>query len=156
MTALDLWLLISGNPVESISLTVLIILSIIQISPIKINPFTTILAWLGGKLNKNMEDKIDILKEDIAGVKEEVANVRAENAEESATLCRARILRFGDEIVHNIPHSKEHYDQILLDIDKYDNYCLEHPNYKNNLAVQTIKHIKKKYQEHLDNDTFLK
>lgn len=156
MTALDLWLLISGNPVESISLTTVIILTLLQISPIKVNPISAIFKWIGKLLNKDISDKVDSIKVDLEGVKQDIADVRADNAEEYATLCRARILRFGDEIVHNIPHSKEHYDQILLDIDRYDEYCDSHPDYKNNLAIQTIKHIKKKYQEHLDNDTFLK
>lgn len=42
---------------------------------------------------------------------------------------RYRILRFDDEIRHKIRHSKEHFDQILEDIDKYEKYCRENPDF---------------------------
>ena len=137
---------------------VVILLSLIEITPIKINP----LSWIGRVFNKEVMKKIDGLqtevndvKSSIDEIKEDVNTFRNESEERNATSCRTRILRFGDEILHNVPHSKEHYDQILLDIDTYEEYCLLHQEYKNNVAVATIKIIKKRYQDHLDNDTFL-
>ena len=81
--------------------------------------------------------------------------LRNECNEREATLCRTHILRFGDEILHGIPHSKEHYEQLMMDIDTYESYCNDNIEYKNNVAVATIKHIKKMYQKHLEEDSFL-
>ena len=126
----------------------LILMTIIQITPIKINPWSWIGRIIGRAINGEVIAKVDNLSK-------ELADHKAKSAERDATLCRARILRFGDEILHSIPHSKEHYEQILIDIDSYEKYCDDHQEYKNNIAVATIKYIKKMYQKHIEEDSFL-
>ena len=127
---------------------VVIIMTLIQITPIKINPW----SWIAKKIGRAING--EVLNE-VKAVKAELADHKAKSAEREATQCRSRILRFGDEILHSVPHSKEHYEQILIDIDSYEEYCDEHQDYKNNVAVATIKHIKKMYQKHLEEDSFL-
>lgn len=68
---------------------------------------------------------------------------------------RSRILRFSDEVSLERGHSEEHYDEILKDIDKYEKYCREHPDYKNNKAAVAIEIIKDSYQECKTNHSFL-
>lgn len=119
-------------------------MSLVEIAPIKINPW----SWLGSVLNKSVITKMDKLEQDVAEVKKEVA-------ESSAVTSRYRILRFDDEILHDIKHSKEHFDQILLDIDVYEKFCDEHPDFKNNLAVMAIRHIKSVYEKCSRENSFL-
>ena len=126
----------------------LILMTVIQITPIKFNPW----SWLGRCIGRTINGEV-IVKVD--NLSKELADHKAKSAEREATQCRSRILRFGDEILHSIPHSKEHYEQILIDIDSYEEYCDDHQDYKNNVAVATIKHIKKMYQKHLEEDSFL-
>ena len=126
----------------------LILITLIQITPIKINPWSWIGRSIGRAINGEVLTKVDTLSN-------ELADHKAKSEERHATLCRAHILRFGDEVLHGVPHSKEGYDSILLDIDAYEEYCERHPDYKNNIAVETIKHIKKMYQKHLEEDSFL-
>ena len=127
---------------------VFILLTLVEITPIKINPW----SWVGKKVGRMLNG--EVLNE-VNNLKQELTDHKAKSEERHATLCRAHILRFGDEVLHGIPHSKEAYDNILLDIDSYEEYCEKHPGYKNNIAVQTIKHIKRKYQEHIDKNDFL-
>ena len=127
---------------------VVIIMTIIQITPIKFNPWSWIAKKIGSAINSEVLNEVKAVKADLAEHK-------AQSAERDATQCRSRILRFGDEILHGVAHSKEHYEQILIDIDSYEEYCDEHQDYKNNVAVATIKHIKKMYQKHLERDSFL-
>lgn len=127
---------------------VLILMTLIQITPIKINPWSWIARMIGRAINGEVLTKVDNLGKELADHKEK-------SEERHATLCRAHILRFGDEVLHGIPHSKEGYDNILIDIDSYEEYCDKHPGYKNNIAVETIKHIKTMYQKHLIDDSFL-
>ena len=126
----------------------LILMTLIQITPIKINPWSWIARMIGRAINGEVLTKVDNLGKELADHKEK-------SEERHATLCRAHILRFGDEVLHGIPHSKEGYDNILIDIDSYEEYCDKHPGYKNNIAVETIKHIKTMYQKHLIDDSFL-
>lgn len=126
----------------------LIIMTLVQVTPIKINPWSWLGRCIGRVINGEVIAKVDELNK-------ELADHKAKSEERHATLCRAHILRFGDEVLHGIPHSKEGYDNILLDIDSYEEYCDKHPCYKNNVAIATIQHIKKMYQIHLEKDSFL-
>lgn len=125
-----------------------ILMTIVQISPIKIDPWTWIFRAIGKLLNGEVLEKVDALSKDVKQNKED-------DDEQWAMLSRSHILRFGDEILHGVSHSKEHFDQILLDITKYENYCESHPKFLNNIANATIKQIKDTYQKCLDENTFL-
>lgn len=143
MTLNDIVLLAKDNS-GIVALCVLVVMSLVEVSPIKINPW----SFLGNMLNKGVIDKMDKLEKDVADVKKEVA-------ESSAVTSRYRILRFDDEILHEVRHTKEHFDQILLDIDVYEGFCDEHPDFKNNIAVMAIRHIKQVYQKCGTDNSFL-
>jgi hypothetical protein len=135
---------------------------LIEITPIKFNPW----SWLAGKLGKafngevmkeigSLKTEMGNVNKEVKGIKKDVADIREEAKEREATNRRTRILEFGDEILHEVDYSKEHWDQILLDITSYEHYCDDHPHYMNNVAKATIKHIKHMYDKHLEEDSFL-
>ena len=126
----------------------LILMTLVQITPIKLNPWSWVGRMIGRAINGEVLDKVNTLANDVRELKDE-------DAEQWASLSRSHILRFGDELLHGVPHSKEHFDQILLDISKYEEYCDDHPNYKNNIANATIKQIKNTYQKCLEDNNFL-
>jgi hypothetical protein len=88
-------------------------------------------------------------------VSADLSLLRNESEEREATTCRARIMRFGDEIYQGHEHTKEHFDQILLDITFYEDYCDSHPKFKNSIAVATIANIKWVYEKCLKEKSFL-
>ena len=122
--------------------------ALIQVSPIQINPWSRMARWIGREINGELEKKVDCLKRD-------VLNLRYEFEEQNAVLCRARIIVFGDEILHGREHSKEHFDQILLDISNYKSYCDSHPNFRNDVATLTIARIESVYKDRLKKNDFL-
>ena len=127
---------------------VLVLMTLIQITPIKFNPWSWIGRCIGRLINGEVLEKVDALSKDVKKNKED-------DDEQWASLSRSHILRFGDELLHGVAHSKEHFDQILLDISKYEQYCDDHPEYLNNIANATIKQIKKTYQKCLEENRFL-
>lgn len=126
----------------------IVLLTLIQIAPIKINPWSAIAKTLGRAINKEMMDKLESLDK-------EVKQLRDATALESALNCRVRIIHFGDETLHGQKHTKEHFDQILRDIDKYEHYCSTHPEFENNVTVLTSARIKEIYQKRLADGDFL-
>lgn len=114
---------------------IIVVLSmIIQITPIKLNPW----SWLGRAIGHALNGEIiDMIDED-----------RASNA-------RYRILRFDDELRHNQRHTKEHFDQLLDDIDRYEQYCAAHPNYKNGKSVEAIENVRTTYRKCVQDKDFL-
>lgn len=118
----------------------IILLGMIKIPPIQINFWNWLGKMMGRAINGEVLDRVDTLAKDLDEFKKEseLARVRA---------ARQRILRFSDEILFEQIHSKEHFDEILEEIDLYETYCNEHPDYENNkaeLAIATIREIYKK------------
>lgn len=172
MTLQEIICLFKGHVSPWIALLVCLSL-LVEITPIKFNPWSWLAKKLGTAFNGSVMNEIGNLKtemgkeigtiktgmgnvnQEIKGIKKDVADIREEAKEREATNRRSRILEFGDEILHGNKYSKEHFDQILLDVTSYETYCGDHPHYMNSVAEATIKHIKKVYQHCLDNDGFL-
>lgn len=110
------------------------LLSCIQIAPIKINPWGKIARAIGRAFNGDVMDRLE---------------------EYEANNNRYKILRFDDEIRHDVLHTKEHFDQILDDITEYERYCVDHPKYKNNKASLAINNIRHTYAKCGTEHTFL-
>lgn len=125
-----------------------LLMTLIQIAPIKFNPWSWLLKAIGRLLNAELLEEVNTVKND-------VKHNKLDSDEQWVLLRRSHILRFGDELRRGISHSKEHFDQILLDISKYESYCKSHPDFVNNIANATIIQIKKTYQECLEENKFL-
>lgn len=126
-----------------------LVLALVEVAPIRINPWTWLAKKAGRAINREVLAKVDVLDQELRGVKEEAA-------EQAAINCRVRILRFGDEIrTRERLHSKEHFDQILGDIKQYESYCEAHPKFENHITGMTVKHIKAIYMERLEKNDFL-
>lgn len=131
------------------SIGLVLILSLVQISPIKINPWTAIAKALGKAING------EVIAETKATRQMLEAHIAIDN-ERAADGNRQRILRFNDEVMRQIPHTEEHYIEVLKDIDDYEAYCREHTDYKNSRAVFAIENIKRVYAKRLEKNDFLK
>ena len=112
----------------------LVLLSlVVEIAPIKVYP----LRWIGNRLNADILHKVSNL---------EVMCIKS---------CRARILRFGDELRLGVDHSQENYTQILNDIQDYENYCNAHKDFPNGRTVMTVAKIKEEYTHRMGKNDFL-
>lgn len=120
--------------VETGGSVLLIALTLVQVAPIRINPWSTIARVIGKALNADLNEKMD--------------------ANEAKT-ARYRILRFDDEIRHKIRHSKEHFDQIIEDVDTYERYCQDHPRFPNGKAVSATDNVKRTYEKCKAENSFL-
>ena len=133
-----------------------IVLALIQISPLKINPWSAIGRVIGQALNKDVMDELKTIKKAQADTRQTLDDHIRMDDERNADLHRTYILRFNTELLRGIKHTEEDFNEILYNIDCYERFCEEHPKYQNNRAVHAIRHIKKVYDEHLENGTFLK
>ena len=120
--------------VETGGSVLLIVLTLVQVAPNRINPWSTIARTIGKALNADLNEKMD--------------------ANEAKT-ARYRILRFDDEIRHKIRHSKEHFDQIIEDVDTYERYCQDHPRFPNGKAVSATDNVKRTYEKCKAENSFL-
>lgn len=83
-------------------------------------------------MKKNLEKKVD--------------DISADLGEHKATLARTHILRFNDELRSGMVHSEEYFKQQILDIDTYNKYCADHPDFANGLTVMASENIKSEFK----------
>lgn len=126
-----------------------VLLTLVEFAPIKINPWSALAKAIGRAVNA------DVLRE-LKSVKDDLSDHIRMDDERNADEHRARILRFNNELLRDIPHTKEEFIDVLADIDFYERYCRDHENYKNNRAVHAIANISRVYDDRLREHDFLK
>lgn len=106
-------------------------------------------AYISTKSSKHNEilNSVKNLEKTLVCVSEKVNDIERINAEVEAKNIRNRIVRFADEIRVGVKHSKDMFDQILIDCDSYENYCNTHDGFKNSIAVVSMKKIRDHYEK---------
>lgn len=134
--------------VGRIACIIVAISGIIQFTPIKLNPW----SWLGRKIGKALTG--DLL-EAVNGIRTEVDEIKEDMARGKAANQRTKIIRFGSEIRLREKHSKDYFDEIMQDITEYDQYCNQHPDFKNSITEASSEIIKETYKKCLEENSFL-
>lgn len=132
-----------------------VLATIIQIAPVKINPWSAIAKALGRAINADVMLELAEMKKVQKQTQEKLEAHIIMDDERMADTYRTKILRFNNELLRNIDHTKEEFIEALADIDEYERYCKEHPSYKNNRAIHAINHIQRVYDERLEKHDFL-
>ena len=104
------------------------------------------------KFEKEMHDS-EVLKE-IKATRADLTALRQIVDENEAKASRIRILKFADEIFMDMNHSKDSFDQCMSDITFYEEYCNEHPRFKNHQTQETVEYIKEIYHERMKKKDF--
>lgn len=132
-----------------------VLMSLVEISPIKLNPLGFLAKMIGRALNKEMLDQINDIKTEVKSMDKKIEKLDYRVDESNAIQARSRILRFGDEVSHGQNHSRDHFQQIFVDITNYDSFCTDHPDFKNNMTKITAKRIEDDYVERDKTNNFL-
>lgn len=127
---------------------VLVLMTLIQIAPIKINPLSALAKAIGRAINADISSRLDEIEQKLD------EHTRMDDRR-NADHFRAQILHFNNELLRPIYHTKEEFVEVLAKIDEYERYCEEHPEYPNNRAVLAIENIREVYKERLKKRDFL-
>lgn len=127
---------------------VFVIATFLEISKIKINPWSSLFRFIGRCINAELIAKVN-------GMEAKLEKSDEAREKKDAVDIRNRILLFGDEARRGVKHSEEHFNQILDDITEYELYCSQHPEFPNEKAVITCRRIKEIYEKCLRDKDFL-
>ena len=89
----------------------ILLLSLIQISPLKLNPWDSILGWLGGKLNGKTEKRL-------SAVEKQIRSMWINDH-------RQRILTYARECRAEIQHSPDEWTNVLNVAEEYEKFVRE-------------------------------
>lgn len=133
-----------------------ILLTLVQVAPIKIDPWTAIAKGFGRAINADVLKELEEVKAAQRETQERLdGHIRVDD-ERDADKHRERILQFNTELLREIPHTREDFIEVLAEIDKYEQYCHGHPKYPNSRAVHAIANIRRVYDDRLRKHDFLK
>ena len=107
---------------------IFLLLTLVQVSPVKINPWSAL-----ARLEKHIQA----------------------DDERDADMHRARILQFNTELLREKKHTEEDFNEIFYNINCYERYCRDHPDYQNGRAVHAIANIGRVYDDRLRKHDFL-
>lgn len=130
-----------------VALVAVVMMSIIQITPIKVNPWTYLVRVIRKLINGSVLDELKIMDKKLDETNNKLEKHIRIDDDRNADAHRTRILQFNNELIRNIRHTREDFVDILSEIDFYERYCRDHKEYENNRATHAIINIKRVYDE---------
>lgn len=116
--------------------SIIVILSLlIQITPLKLNPWT----WLGDQLNVNLSKRIDKVEKDLTHLDDKLNSHVVESY-------RNAILEFADSVMHGKLFTHDKWRQMLKMCNAYETMIHEE-GLINGDATEAIEFIRQKYQK---------
>lgn len=104
---------------------------------------------------EEISEKIDAQGKKLNSLEQAFNKKNAEDQEKEAKAARRRILGTDDEIRIGVKHSKDYFDDVLRDIDSYEEYCDNHPHFKNKCAESAINNVLACYETCKADNSFL-
>lgn len=116
-------------------------ITVIQITPIKIDPWKWFFRSIKNALVGDLEKEIHDLSKDVL--------------DEKVNTKRWNVLDFANSSRQGRRHTKEEWDHCISELKWYDDYCERH-KIPNGVMIECGKYLRNEYHEHLKNDDFLK
>ena len=133
MTIIEVFQRLTAGELAGWALVLLIILfSLIQIAPVKLNPWDNIFGWFGKKINGDMRDQLKELRKQVCDI--------------WINAHRQSILTFARECRAEMHHDAEEWNHILSVADEYEVYCQKNV-VSNGVVKADTEYIRRLYQE---------
>ena len=118
----------------------------IQVSPLKINPWSTIFSWIGGEINKEVKTEIKSLKEEVMICGVGLSNVTEENDKRRIQDLRWAILTFAHDLKCGQEYDRYSFDHIYEYDIEYTN-LLNKYNMTNGQTTAAMEVINEAYKQ---------
>jgi len=122
-------------------------ITLIQIAPINIDPWTVILRWLGKGLNGNLQHQLDNLSSDVVEMKKDFDSKIIDDM-------RWHILEFSNNCKNGGRHTKEQWYHAISQLAEYESYARK-AGLINGVMIEESKYLKELYSEICQKNDFL-
>lgn len=104
--------------------------------------------WISAQGSKELKAEMKKIRVEFGEMKDAEELKEVKNS-------RRRILRFNDEIINHVRHSREYFDDILEDVNAYESFVRKNPDYQNGKCTLAIENIERVYRECMKEGNFL-
>ncbi len=120
---------------------------LIEITPIKINPISTLLKWIGDRLTGDM-------RQQLMDIRSKVDDMEKQLATDEVDKIRNDMLKFGRECRKKEQHTKKQFEQIIYLYKKYED-LVEKYDIDNGVLELEYDYIVSVYKRCLQEGAFL-
>ena len=132
----------------------LIATTLVQVAPLKINPWSAMFRWIGDKLNTGVITKINEVEKKVDNIESRLdKHIEDSNAAEIRAR-RQAILDFASSLIRGDNYNREKFEFMMKECDSYKKHCKEN-DIINGVADTSIQEIKRVYEEKYRTNGFL-
>lgn len=114
--------------------------TLVQITPIKLNPWDWLFSWIGNKINGD-------IRKDLAELKRDFEETKAQDK-------RWNILNFASNCREGKQHTKEEWDHAISELKEYETYTKQ-KSIDNGVIEANAEYLRELYHERCLNNDFL-
>lgn len=122
-------------------------ITLIQIAPIKINPWIAVLRLIRGVLVGELAESIEGIKKDLLGLRQDVEQEKADNK-------RWNILDFANSCRNGRRHTKDEWHHVIDQLKDYETFVNER-GLDNGVMEEEAKYLRRLYAERCEKNDFL-
>lgn len=91
----------------------------VEVSKIKINPWSSLFKWIGKKMNEEVMEEIKDLKKSDEEICKKQAEIERQQAIDTADTIKAEVFSFYNECKRDLKHSEAEFNHIAQQNKKY-------------------------------------
>ena len=128
------------NLVTNPSVVLFGVVTLVEVTPIKLNPWKWLFSWIGNAINGD-------IRKDLSELKRDFEETKAQDK-------RWRILNFADTCRRGQQHTKEEWEHVISEVKEYEQYVKE-KNLDNGVIEENSKYLRELYHERNVKNDFL-
>lgn len=133
---------------------VVILLCLVEITPIKINPLSWVLKWIGEKINGELRTEIKSLHDGLLEARDDLNELKGDVEQMKVDAMRWDILTFANNCHCGKRHTKEEWNHVISQCQEYEDY-IERKQISNGVIVEETKYLRELYQGIIRDNNFL-
>ena len=129
-------------------------ITLIEFTPIKINPWGWIVSYIGSAFSKNVSNDVGELQRSVEMFKNKQTELKHELEEDRAQNKRRHILEFANSCRRHEEHDHEEWNNVITDIRDYES-LIEEKGLSNGVIEENIKYLRELYHDRNVKNDFL-
>lgn len=135
---------------------VILLLSLgVEFTPIKYNPWSTILGWIGSRLNSKLNSKLNEIETKVDKLGNDLDKHISESAAKEIRDTRRDILEFCNSCMNGRKHTKEQFEFVIKQCDEYEDY-IRSRKIKNGVVDAAMTEIRRLNLKCIQENSYLK
>lgn len=136
------------------TIVIVLVLSLVEVSKIKINPWSKLFSWLGTTINKDVLSRLQKNEEELTSIKKSVSDIENRMDDDKIDGIRSEILSFATSCKKGEEHTVKQFKRIFTLHETYD-AMIEEKGLENGVMEIEYAYIVRVYNKCLDNNLFL-